>query len=119
MFTAFERSGNLNKVAAAPGPGCPGSMKKAGGEARGCPGTAKFAGEIEGAPLAKKFALRINKGIELLDASQDCGSVPKGLEPEARTIIWPERTKRMVSCELGYQVVREPLAMRLAPCVAA
>jgi hypothetical protein len=36
--------------------------------------------------------------------------VPKDYESEQRKIALPERTQRMESYELGYQVVREPLA---------
>jgi len=47
--------------------------------------------------------------------SQIAVPYPKDKEPEQRRIVYPERhppekTKRMESHELGYQVVREPLA---------
>ena len=53
-------------------------MKKAGGEARGCPRTAKFGPEIGGSLPAKKAVMGINKGGKELDPAKDCGPVPKG-----------------------------------------
>jgi hypothetical protein len=63
--------------------------------------------------LPKKVANSIKKGAKQLATEQDCGLVPRDPESEQRKILsvrqMAERTKRMESQELGYQVVKGPL----------